>query len=217
MTFVLPGVAAVRQLAGSLAHLATRKYMVHVGVTADPPGAPSLGLLDASYQGLTVQALPTMPDDPWLALRTLARTRADRRAPSRVGSMFTRLERSAPAPPGVEAWLEAHRPDVLVVARLDGAARAHLDYLRAAHVRGIPTVFLPLALDDVARAGLVDEMPGCVAVWNRAQRRQAIDAGVPSRRTCVIGVHLSTDVLDRRPAVDRASFAASLGIEPGAR
>jgi len=215
VTFVLPDVAAVRQLAGSLAHLATRKHVVHVGVAADPPGAPSLGLFDGSYQGLTVQALPTLPDDPWRALRTLARARTDRRASSRVGKALARLERAAPAPAGVEAWLEAHRPDVLVVARLEGAACVHLDYLRAAHVRGIPTIFLPLSQDDVARAGLAGEMPGCVAVWNRAQRSEAIDAGVPSRRTCVTGAHLATDVLDRRSAVDRGSFAGNLGIEPG--
>ena len=87
----------------------------------------------------------------------------------------------------MEVGAEAHRPDVLVVARLEGAACVHLDYLRAAHVRGIPTIFLPLSQDDVARAGLPGEVPGCVAVWNRAQRSEAIDAGVPSRRTCVTG------------------------------
>lgn len=213
VTFVLPDVAAVRQVAGTLAQLSTRKCVVHVGVAADPPGAPSLGAFDGAYRSLTVEALPSSPDDPWLALRTAARTRLDGRASSGLARRLLRLERAAPGAAGVETWIAAQRPDVLVVARLDGAARAHLDYLRAAHARGVPTIFLALAPDDVVRASLGSEVPGCVAVWNRAQRRDAIDEGVPSRRTTVIGAPLATDVLDRPPVVDRASLAASLDVD----
>jgi hypothetical protein len=72
--------------------------------------------------------------------------------------------------------------------------------------------------DDLAGSGVSYEAPQCVAVWNRSQRREAIEHyGVAARRTCIIGAHLATDVLDSRDAPSREEYSRALGIDPRRR
>ena len=208
---VVPDADALQRLTGSLAFLSTKKYRVHVGVQSDAPGAQSLASYDGLYAGLSVSVLPVVAHDRWRALATMVRPRAD--AGGRLGA----LERALPVPPEVGATLDAQRPDVLVITRLRGADAPHLDYVRAARARGIPTVYVTLGWDELRGAGLANEWPDCVAVWNRSQRRDAVEAGLPVRRTCTIGAPLATDLLDERVVASREEYCRALGVDPARR
>jgi hypothetical protein len=214
LMMVLPDAAAIQRVAGSLGYLSARKYRVHVGVHEDPPGAPSLELFHARYPGLFVARLPIVSDDRWSAFRSAVRSRNRSRGGSRVWRTLSALERAVPSPAEILALLQDRKPDLLMVTRLGGEEARHLDYLKAGRALGIRTVFVALECDDVALGRLGDEPPDCVALWNRVQRREAIEQGVPARRTCIVGAHLQTDVLDSRAVPPRDEYCRALGVDP---
>ena len=213
---VLPDVEALRQVAGALGFLSARKRQVFVGVHHDPPGAPDLGRFDGAYAGLSVARLPNPEDDGWQALAATVRRGLDSPA---VVNPWTRtllgIDRAIPPSRSALALVERHAPDALVVVRLPGGA--HCDYLRAARQLSVPSIFLALRPDDIARGRLAVDVPDCVAVWNRAHRREAADQGIPVRRTVMVGAHLWTDVLEPRAPMPREEYRQRLGIEAGRR
>jgi len=236
---VLPDAESLQRIAGSLAYLSAKKYRVHVGIEADPPGGPNLGSFNGQYLGLSVSRLPVLADDRCRPFATVVRTWLRRlRVPPdqvrpaaqpgtatagggwlrpRLLGALARLERAVPAPAMVLAALEQRRPDLLVVTRLGGLDAPHVDYLRAARALGIPSFFLTVDHDDVARGDLANQIPDCVSVWNRHQRREAVEQGVPIRRTCIVGAHLSTDVLDDRAVGSRQEYCRAVGADPSRR
>ena len=139
---VLPDAESLQRIAGSLAYLSAKKYRVHVGIEADPPGGPNLGSFNGQYLGLSVSRLPVLADDRWRPFATVVRTWLRRlRVPPdqvrpaaqpgtatagggwlrpRLLGALARLERAVPAPAMVLAALEQRRPDLLVVTRLGG-------------------------------------------------------------------------------------------------
>ena len=222
---VVPDAAALQCLTGTLAFLALKKFDVHVAVQCDPPGAQSLAWYDKLYAGLTIGVLPAVVRDRWRRLAAIVRPALERRraepTTTRWGESLQRrlgaIERSIPPPASTIAALEACRPDVLVVSRLRGPDAPHVDFIRAARARRIPTVHVTLGWEEVAQASLADECPDCVALWSAPQRRDAVAAGVPMRRTAVIGAHLATDMIDERVAPLRDEYCRALGVDPASR
>jgi hypothetical protein len=212
----LPDAGALRRAAGLLGYLSARKRQVVAGVQDDPPGGISLGRFDGAYVGLSVARLPAPEDDGWQSLAAVVRTRLESgKAPRRMRAMLHGVDVAIPPSRAAVALLRREAPDVLVVGRLRHGA--HLDYLRAARQQGVPSIYLTLRADDVARGGLALALPDCIAVWNSAQRREAKELGLPILRTVVIGAHLWTDVLDVRETRPRDEWCRRLGIDPSRR
>src|SRR6185503_8505516 len=78
---------------------------------------------------------------------------------------------------GAAALLERHAPHLVVVTALEGEDAPQRDYVRAARRLGIPSVYVALHADDVASSGFAADLPDCMVVWNRPQRREAMDLG----------------------------------------
>lgn len=171
--------------------------------------AGSLGYLAARKHPVTVGVQNDPPGAPWLG-------RFDGGYP---GLSIMRL----PMPDhdgweaGARGVLQRHEPHLLVVARLRGEDAPHRDYVRAARRLGIPCVYLALQADDVAASGFASDLPDCIAVWNRPQRREAVELGLPVRRTSLLGAHLWTDVLEARAVRPRDAYCHGIGADPAQR
>jgi len=211
VAMLVPDAVAIRRLASSLGYLSARKRQLFVGVQHDPPNGATF---DGAYLGLTVRRLPNPEDDRWQTLSAVLRQRLDASPASAWASTLQAMDAAIPPSRAAVGLLERQAADVLVVCRLRRGA--HHDYLRAARQLGVPSIFLALDADDVARGNLTLDVPDCVAVWNRVQRREAADLGVPVRRTALVGAQLWTDVLDRREPVARDEYWRRLGLD-GAR
>ena len=112
-----------------------------------------------------------------------------------VTRLLRLLHDAIPPPAPVLHFLEAHRPGMLMVAPMFGVGSIVPDYLRAANQLGIPTIALPVCWDDVSARAWPHVMPDCLALWNREQRRQAVQTlGIPARRTVILGAGLPLDI-----------------------
>jgi len=156
-----------------------------------------------------------LAEAPPLAAR-LARNRALRidilRRP--VTRLLCLIHDAIPAPAPVRHFLEAHRPGILMVAPMFGVGSIVPDYLRAANELGIPSVALPLCWDDLDARAWPHVIPDCLALWNREQRRQAVQTlGVPARRTAIVGGGLPLDVAGAISNT-RQSFCDRHGLDP---
>jgi hypothetical protein len=131
-----------------------------------------------------------------------------------VTRLLRLIHEAIPPPTPVRHFLEAHRPGILMVAPMFGVGSIVADYLRAANELGIPTIALPQCWDDLSTRALPHVMPDCLALWNREQRRQAVQTlGVPARRTVIVGAGLPLDVADATSAT-RQSFCDRHGLDP---
>jgi hypothetical protein len=100
------------------------------------------------------------------------------------------VERVLPLDPVIVEFLRKQEPALLIVAPARGAASSQADYLRAARAAGIATFCGATTWSDFTERGEVHELPDCVGVWNRDQRRHAIERqGMPPQRTTVIGAY----------------------------
>jgi hypothetical protein len=131
-----------------------------------------------------------------------------------AAKIFAGIDGVLPPPAPIVSFLEALRPELLVVVPLFTIGSNAVDYLRAAAVLEIATFGMPLRWDDLTRGAALRVHPDCVAVWNRDERRQAIEAvNVPAHRTAVIGVPLPLDV-EVRNATTRGELCEKYSLDP---
>jgi hypothetical protein len=123
------------------------------------------------------------------------------------------LERAIPADPGVRAFVEEQRPDVVLVTPLITLGSSQIDYLRAARSLGIPTGLCVWSWDHLSSKAVIREMPDRVFVWNDTQKQEALDLhDVPAERIVVTGAQCFDKWFDRAPSRDRATFCRQLGL-----
>jgi hypothetical protein len=128
-------------------------------------------------------------------------------------SILGRLERALPDDAAVRAYLEAQRPDLLLITPLIGLGSSQIDYLRAARSMGIPTALCVWSWDHLSSKALIREWPDRVFVWNETQKHEAVDLhGVPPARIVVTGAQCFDQWFDRQPSRDRAAFCAEAGL-----
>ena len=172
-------------------------------------------------------------------LRFLAPAYADApklraRAEARVGRLVRVLGRSAARRPGgAEALARAlrdldaalpvsrraarlvdrERPDAVLVTPLVELGEPQTDYLRAARSAGVPTGLCVASWDNLTNKGSIPEIPDLVAVWNDAQRREAVGLhGVPAARVVATGAPTYDQWFAWEPSRDRASFLGRVGL-----
>jgi hypothetical protein len=193
-----------------------------------PPRADRWTALAAAVRG-TMDFVRYL--DPDLAGATLLRARVKRQGlPSglqfldRIGSLARPTVRRAmralqaverlipPAPPLLE-FLDRHRPDLVLVSPLVEPASDQVDLVRAAHARGIRTGALVASWDNLTNKGDLKVETGLVAVWNDAQRREAVTYHrVHEGRVAVTGAQPFDRWFDRRASRTRAAFCAAVGL-----
>ena len=123
------------------------------------------------------------------------------------------LERSVPDDPGIRAYLEAHRPDAVLITPLITLGSAQIDYLRAARALGIPTALCVWSWDHLSSKALIREAPDRVFVWNDTQKREAVQLhDVQPASVVVTGAQCFDKWFDRRPSRERAAFCAQVGL-----
>jgi hypothetical protein len=135
---------------------------------------------------LRMRAIAPLPEavDRYLAsmLRRLPRTRraVDRQARA--------LERRLGEDPAIRGELERRRPRALLVTPLVQFRCRQSEWVRSARELGIPTMLCMHSWDNLTNKGLMHAVPDRIAVWNAAQRDEAIKLhGAPSGSVVVTG------------------------------
>ena len=178
-------------------------------------GALRLGLDYLRYSDPRYETTPKIrarayERTPWLAL-------ALARLPWRGGvtRALERVEQAVPRQLGVDDFIRAHRPDVLLITPLIELGSPQLDYVRAARVMGIRSALCVWSWDHLSSKALIRVVPDKVIVWNETQRGEAVRFhGIDPSRVVVTGAQCFDQWFDRTPARDRAAFCARVGLDP---
>jgi len=147
-------------------------------------------------------------------LRPLDRIHSMReRSLARLIRFLQAWERAIPISPVVREYLEARRPDAVIVSPLIDAASDQMDVARAAQAAGIPLVAAISSWDNLTNKGHMRLVPDMVTVWNEHQKREAVDYhGVPADRIAVTGAQLFDRWFGREPSQSRESFCQMVGL-----
>jgi len=122
-------------------------------------------------------------------------------------------ERAVPISPVIREYLEARRPDAVIVSPLIDAASDQMEVARAAQAAGIPLVAAISSWDNLTNKGHMRIVPDMVTVWNEHQKKEAIDYhGVPADRIAVTGAQLFDRWFGREPSQSRESFCEMVGL-----
>jgi hypothetical protein len=122
-------------------------------------------------------------------------------------------ERAVPISPEIRDYLEARRPDAVIVSPLIDAASDQVDVARAAQAAGLPLVVAISSWDNLTNKGHMRLVPDMVTVWNEHQKQEAVDYhGVPADRVAVTGAQLFDRWFGRRPSQSRESFCRMVGL-----
>jgi hypothetical protein len=156
---------------------------------------------------------------PKLRARAYARTPAFvlalARLPHRALVMWLleRLEEAVPCHRGVEEFVRAARPDLMLVTPLVELGSPQLDYLRVARRLGVRTALCVWSWDHLSSKALIRVRPDSLIVWNETQREEAVRFhGIPPERVHVTGAQCFDRWFGRQPSSDRASFCRQAGL-----
>jgi FkbM family methyltransferase len=137
---------------------------------------------------------------------------------TRIGRRLVRgwlraLHRAIPCDPRIDAFLEAHRPDVLVVTPLIEPGAPQAEYIRSARALGIRSVLCVASWDNLTNKGLIHGPPDLVTVWNEMMKREAVDLhGVPPECVAVTGAQPFDHWFDWQPSTTRDAFCSRAGL-----
>ncbi len=114
-----------------------------------------------------------------------------------------------------ELFIRSHAPDVMLITPLIDFGSYQTDYVKSAHVLGIPIAFLPFSWDNLTNRGLIRIAPDRVLVWNEHQKREAVTYhDVPPDDVIVTGAPRFDDFFAMRPSATREAFCARAGLDP---
>jgi hypothetical protein len=147
-------------------------------------------------------------------LRPLNRIRTmNERSVARVIRILQAWEGIVPVNAEIRDYLEARRPDAVIVSPLIDAASDQVDCARAAQAAGIPLVVAISSWDNLTNKGHMRLVPDVVTVWNEHQKREAVEYhGVPEDRVAVTGAQLFDRWFGRQPSQSRESFCQMVGL-----
>jgi hypothetical protein len=115
----------------------------------------------------------------------------------------------------VKERIQAHDPDVVLVAPLVGLGSLEGDNVRAAQALGIPTVLVVASWDNLSNKGLIHDVPDLTIVWNQTQVEEAVRwHGIPRERVVAVGAHSFDHWFSWQPSRTRQEFMHGLGLDP---
>ena len=125
------------------------------------------------------------------------------------------LERAVRPSPELAAFLQAHRPDALLVTPLVELGSPQTDHMRAAMRARVPTALCVGSWDHLSSKSRIRDAPDRVFVWNETQRREAVELhGVDADSVVVTGAQCFDQWFGRSPATSRLEFLEALGLDP---
>ena len=123
--------------------------------------------------------------------------------------------RAIPTDPRIDAYLDAHAADVLVVTPLIEPGAPQAEYIRSARAKGMRTALCVASWDNLTNKGLIHGPVDFVAVWNEAMKAEAIALhGVPAERVVVTGAQPFDHWFDWKPGTSRYEFCAQASLPP---
>jgi FkbM family methyltransferase len=123
------------------------------------------------------------------------------------------LHRAVPSDPGLDGFLDAHRPDVVVVTPLIEPGAPQAEYVRSARTLGLRTALCVASWDNLTNKGLIHGSVDLVTVWNEMMKREAVDLHrVPAERVVVTGAQPFDHWFDWRPSTTREAFCRLVGL-----
>jgi FkbM family methyltransferase len=121
--------------------------------------------------------------------------------------------RAVPTDPRIDAYLQVHKPDLLVVTPLVQPGAPQAEYLRSARALGIRTVLCVASWDNLTNKGMIHGPVDLVTVWNEMMKDEAVTLhGVPADRVTVTGAQPFDHWFDWRPSSSREAFCAKVGL-----
>ncbi|SME98761.1 hypothetical protein SAMN06265365_107202 [Tistlia consotensis] len=133
-------------------------------------------------------------------------------------ALLRRREWREPVKQGVEEFVAAHEPDLVVLSPLIWFGSQQTEYVKAAAHLGIPSVLCVASWDNLSNKGAVRIAPDHVVVWNETQVEEAVDFhGVARRRLIATGAQTFDPWFDRRPSRSREAFLAEHGLPAGGK
>ena len=130
-----------------------------------------------------------------------------------LGRIVRRIERTLPIAPEVLRFLEAERPDLLLLTPLLYFGSHQGEYVRAARRLGIRSVLCVGSWDHLTTKGLIHAIPDRVVVWNEAQRGEARDIhGIDPASVAVTGASAYDHWFVTGPSVSRETFCGRTGL-----
>ncbi len=123
------------------------------------------------------------------------------------------IEGAVPVSEDIVAFLQRHRPDLVVVSPLVDSRSPQVDLIRAAQSLGIPAALAVASWDNLTNKGHLRVKPDLVTVWNEHQREEAVRLhGIPAERVSVTGAQLFDRWFDRQVSQTRETFCSTVGL-----
>lgn len=130
-----------------------------------------------------------------------------------LGGALAGLEARLPLRPEVQAFLDEHDPDIVLVTPLVDLGSPQAGYVRTAKRGGRRTGLLVHSWDNLTNKGLIHEAPDFVQVWNEAQREEAADMHAIDRgRVAVTGAPGYDHWFSWAPSRSREEMCATVGL-----
>jgi hypothetical protein len=138
-------------------------------------------------------------------------------AARRLHNLTRLVENAIPSDPGRERFLQAERPDVVLVSPLVRFGSEQADWVKSARALGIPVGFPVFSWDNLTTKGIVHVEPDRVFVWNAVQQREATEFyGIPSGKVVVTGAPRFDSFIDLTPSMDREAYCGQFALDPAA-
>ena len=133
-----------------------------------------------------------------------------------IGGVLRGSEALMPVSEASRRFIEAHDPDVVLLASVTAWRLPQIDHLRAARALGRRTGVCVFSWDHLSSKALLRNVPDRILLWNDTQKREAIEwHGMPADRIVVTGAQCYDQWFDRAPSRDRDSFCRAVGLSPG--
>jgi hypothetical protein len=170
--------------------------------------------------------------NPAYADATKLRARAERSAPTilvrltrarwfrrpgvlrAVNRLLLTAERHIPVSTQILGHVAEGGYDAVLVTPLVAGYSQH-DWVRSAHLQGLPSILPVASWDNLTNKGLVHEPPDRIYVWNEIQCDEAEEFHhVPRDRVLAVGAHTYDHWFAWQPSRDREEFFHAVGLDP---
>jgi hypothetical protein len=148
----------------------------------------------------------------WLMDAGVHRSRIARRL---MGALLRGVERAMPVSEACRAFIEAHEPDLVLLASVTAWRPPQIDHLRAARALGRRTAICVFSWDHLSSKALLRTVPDRILLWNDTQKQEALEWHcMPEERIVVTGAQCYDQWFDRAPSRDREAFCQAVGLSP---
>jgi hypothetical protein len=124
-------------------------------------------------------------------------------------------ERALPLSQAIMDRIRSQGANVVLVTPLVELASEQTDYVKCARALGKRTALCVYSWDNLTNKGVIKTAPDMVAVWNEAQRSEAVDLhGIQPDRVVVTGAPAYDHWFQWKPSASKEEFCRKAGLAP---